>query len=235
MFSHRITLFKLFGFPVRLDASWLIIAVLVTWSLAVGLFPAQYPGFTGAEYWWMAIASALGLFGSIIVHEFAHSLVARQYGLPMNGITLFIFGGVAEMGDEPSDSKTEFLMAVAGPVTSVILGFAFYLAYRTEGHAWPIMAGVTGYLCGINWLLAAFNLIPAFPLDGGRILRAALWRWHGSFTRATRTASAAGSWFAMALTVLAVWQLVIGNFMQAIWWFLIGLFLHGAAQSSYQR
>src|SRR6266699_676916 len=122
MFSHRITLFKLFGFPVRLDASWVIIAVLVTWSLAVGLFPTQYAGLSGPDYWWMAAASALGLFGSIIVHEFAHSVVARQYGLPMKGITLFIFGGVAEMGDEPPDAKTEFLIAVAGPVTSTILG-----------------------------------------------------------------------------------------------------------------
>ena len=236
MFEHRITIFKLFGFAVRVDASWLFVAFLITWSLAIGYFPYKYPYLPAADYWWMGIVSALGLFGSIVVHEFSHSLVARQYGLPMKGITLFIFGGVAEMGDEPRDAKTEFLMAIAGPITSILIGVMFYAIYRAGGASWPIpVAGVVAYLAWINWLLAAFNLIPAFPLDGGRVLRSALWRWKGNLNRATRVASRIGSGFGILLMVLGVWQLFTGNFIAALWWFMLGLFLRGAAQSSYQQ
>ena len=114
MFSRRVTLFKLFGFEVRVDASWLILAALLVWTL-LGYFPSQYKGLSTEQYWWMAIAGTLGLFVSIVVHEFSHSLVARRHGLPMKGITLFLFGGVAEMGEEPASARTEFLMAIAGP------------------------------------------------------------------------------------------------------------------------
>jgi Zn-dependent protease/predicted transcriptional regulator len=236
MFGRRITLFKLFGFAVRVDASWLIIAVLITWSLAVGYFPQKYPGLAAPDYWWMGVASALGLFASIVVHEFAHSLVARRYGLPMKGITLFIFGGVAEMSDEPPNPKTEFLMAIAGPLTSIALGAGAYLLYQAVRESWqPAGAGVVAYMYWINWILAAFNLIPAFPLDGGRVLRSALWHWKGNLAGATRIAAAVGSGFGLVLILLAVWQLMAGNFIGAMWWFLIGLFLRGAAQSSYQQ
>ena len=121
MFGNRITLFKLFGFAVRVDASWVVLAVLVTWSLAKGLFPYYYRNLPEMTYWWMGIAGAFGLFVSIIFHELSHSLVARQYGLPIGGITLFIFGGVAEMEEQPVNAKTEFMMAVFGPVSSLVL------------------------------------------------------------------------------------------------------------------
>jgi len=114
------------GFEVRVDASWLLIAFLITWSLAVGVFPNELPGLLTGTYWWMGIAGALGLFGSIVIHEFSHSIVARYYGVPMKGITLFIFGGVAEMEEEPPNPKTEFLMAIAGPLASVAIGGVFY-------------------------------------------------------------------------------------------------------------
>ncbi|HTQ57963.1 MAG TPA: site-2 protease family protein [Bryobacteraceae bacterium] len=236
MFGRRVTLFNLFGFAVRVDASWLIIAVLIAWTLALSYFPAHYRGLTTGDYWMMGIASAIGLFASIVVHEFSHSLVARGHGLPMKGITLFIFGGVAEMGGEPPNAGTEFLMAIAGPIASVLLGAAFYLVYLATRGVWPVtVTGVLGYLGFINIILAAFNLIPAFPLDGGRVLRSALWHWKGDLRRATRTAAAIGGGFGIALMLFAVWQWIEGDFIGAMWYFLIGMFVRGAAQSSYQQ
>lgn len=237
MFGKRITIFKLFGFEVRVDLSWLIIAVLVTWTLARGLFPHYYEGLSRTAYWWMGVAGALGLFVSIIFHEFCHSLVARRYGLPMKGITLFIFGGVAEMSEEPESAKTEFLMAIAGPISSILLGLLFYGIYAMgEGAGWPVpLNGVTGYLAFINWLLAGFNLLPAFPLDGGRVLRSALWSWKRNLRWATRTASQVGSMFGIVLIALGVVNVLTGNLVGGIWWFLIGMFLRSAAQSSYQQ
>ena len=236
MFGKGVRLFKLFGFEVRVDASWLFIALLIVWSLAVGYFPYRYPGLAVAEYWWMGALGAAGLFASIVVHELSHSLVARRYGLPMKGITLFIFGGVAEMTEEPRNAKTEFLMAGAGPLTSIVIGLVCYAAYRAGGNAWPVeVSAIVYYLAWINLVLAAFNLVPAFPLDGGRILRSALWQWDGNLSRATRIASACGSGFGILLMVLAVWQLLIGNFIGAMWWFLIGMFLRGAAKESYKQ
>jgi len=236
MFRRRVTIFKLFGFAVRVDASWLILAVLISWTLAVAYFPSQYKGLSTGQYWWMGIASAVGLFASIIIHEFSHSLVARRHGLPMKGITLFIFGGVAEMGDEPSNAKTEFLMAIAGPIASILLAVLLYLAYEAGKGTLPkTVTAVVGYLAWMNLALAAFNLVPAFPLDGGRILRSALWHWKGDVRRATRTAAAFGSGFGILLILFAVWQWFEGDFVGAMWYFLIGLFLRGAAHSSYQQ
>lgn len=238
MFGSRITIFKLFGFAVRIDASWLIIAALITWTLAAGLFPAEYPGLPPGTYWAMGVLGAIGLFVSIVVHELSHSLVARRYGLEMKGITLFVFGGVAEMPEEPPDAKTEFLMAVAGPVASVAIGFVCYALHSVVAGDWPLAAvGVLAYLYWINWILAAFNMVPAFPLDGGRVLRSILWwRWKGDLPRATRIAAAIGSGFGVALMALGVLELLFaGNFIGATWWFVIGMFLKGASQSSYRQ
>ncbi len=236
MFGRRVTLFKMFGFEVRVDGSWLIIAVLITWSLADSMFPHLYPGLSRAEYWLMGFVGALLLFASIVVHELAHSLVARRHGLPMKGITLFIFGGVAEMDSEPPNAKAEFLMAAAGPLTSIVIGALFYVLYLGARGASPTMAvGVLWYLYWINWILAAFNLVPAFPLDGGRILRSALWHWKGNLWSATRIASNIGSGFGILLVAFGVYQLLIGDFIGAVWWFLIGMFLRSAAQGSYQQ
>jgi len=236
MFGRRITLFKLMGFEVRLDASWIILAFLVTWSLAVGYFPFQDAGLPRADYWWMAIAAALGLFGSIVIHEFAHSVVARKRGLPMKGITLFIFGGVAEMGGEPPSAETEFRMAIAGPLTSIVIGAICYGVYRAAGNAWPApVAGVVHYLGWINLMLAIFNLIPAFPLDGGRVLRSAIWHFQGNLTRATRIAAQFGKVFGSLLIALGIVSLFFGNFVTAVWWFILGMFLRSAAEQSFQQ
>ncbi len=236
MFGRSITLFKMFGFAVRVDASWLVIAVLITWSLAVGFFPHIYPGLSHAEYWLMGISGAVLLFVSIIVHELAHSLVARKNGLPMKGITLFIFGGVAEMDQEPPSAKAEFLMAIAGPLTSVVVGGVFYVLAATTHGSLPVVAvGVFSYLAWINWILAAFNMVPAFPLDGGRVLRSLLWHWKGNIWQATRIASTIGSGFGVLLMAFGVYRLLVGDFIGAVWWFLIGMFLKSAAQGSYQQ
>ncbi len=237
MFGKRITLFRLFGFAVRVDGSWFIIVALITWTLSSGIFQSRYPGLSEGDYWIMGVSGALVLFASIIVHELFHSLVARRYGLPMKGITLFVFGGVAEMEDEPPSAKAEFLMAIAGPAASLLIGSVFYIVYQTITALWPIqIVGVVAYLYWINWVLAAFNLIPAFPLDGGRVLRSVLWwRWKGDLPRATRIAASIGSGFGIALIAFGLVRLFAGDFIGAVWWFLIGMFLRGASQASYQQ
>ncbi|HQG32174.1 MAG TPA: site-2 protease family protein, partial [Deltaproteobacteria bacterium] len=155
MFGRKIRIFKLFGFSVFIDLSWIIIAVLVTWSLAQGYFPYFNPGLSAGAYWVMGVVGALGLFLSVIFHEMSHSLVARRFGLPMRGITLFIFGGVSEMTEEPRNPKTEFSMAIAGPVSSIVIGFLFYGLYRAGLQlAWSEQVwAVLSYLAFINFAL----------------------------------------------------------------------------------
>jgi Zn-dependent protease len=236
MFTRRFTLFKLFGFEVKLDLSWLVLGFLVAWSLAQGMFPSIVPGLTQETYWLMGVAGALGLLFSIVFHELSHALVARRRGLRMHGITLFIFGGVAEMADEPRDAKTEFLMAVGGPIASFVLAFVFYQIYLFVGREPPTaLGGVLYYFAFINLLLGAFNLVPGFPLDGGRMLRAALWGWKKDLRWATRVSAAIGGGFGMALILLGVFVFVQGNFVTGMWYFLIGMFLRNAAGMSYQQ
>jgi Zn-dependent protease/CBS domain-containing protein len=236
MFTKRFTLFRLFGFEVKLDLSWLLLAFLVTWSLALGFFPQVAPGLSSEQYWWMGAVGAIGLLFSIVFHEFSHSLVARRYGLPITGITLFIFGGVAEMQEEPRSAKVEFLMAIAGPISSLFLAAVFYTIYRgMAGEDATATGGVVYYLGMINLVLALFNLVPGFPLDGGRMLRAALWGWKGDYRWATRIASQIGGAFGLGLIFLGVFSFVTGNFIGGMWWFLIGLFLRNAAGMSYRQ
>lgn len=237
MFGKRITLFRLFGFAVHVDMSWIVIAVLVAWSLAAGLFPFEYRGLSPGTYWLMGIAGSLGLFASIIFHEMSHSLVARRFGIPMKGITLFIFGGVAEMDDEPPSPRAEFSMAIAGPLSSIFLAIAFYAVYLFGArNGWPApVNGVTGYLGVINAVLAVFNLVPAFPLDGGRVLRSILWGWRNDLRWGTRVSSAFGSAFGIFLIFVGVLNALRGNFIGGVWQFLIGMFLRDAARMSYQQ
>jgi Zn-dependent protease len=176
MFGKKIHLFTAFGLDVGIDWTWFLFAALIVLSLAGGLFPSWFKGYSSVTYWLMGICGAFGLFFSIVSHEFWHSIVARWRGLNMRGITLFIFGGVAEMEDEPKDAKTEFLIAIAGPISSVALGSVFLLFYwpiSANGWSGPI-AGVFEYLGAVNFVLAVFNMVPAFPLDGGRVLRSIL-------------------------------------------------------------
>lgn len=237
MLGRRFSLFKLFGFEVKLDLSWLILGLLITWTLAQGVFPNFYEGLGKITYWIMGVAGALGLLFSIIFHELWHSLVARRFGLPMKGITLFIFGGVAEMEDEPPSPKAEFFMAVAGPLASIFIGAVLFVSSLIgEGVNWPAAVnGVLNYLGLLNFILAGFNLLPAFPLDGGRVLRSILWGWKDNLRWATKISSQIGSGFGVALIVVGAIEFLFGNFIGGVWMFLIGLFLRGASQSSYQQ
>jgi Zn-dependent protease/predicted transcriptional regulator len=237
MFGKSIRLFNLFGFQVKIDVSWFILVALIIWSLAVGLFPHYYKGLSSATYWWMAILGAIGLFVSIIAHEFMHSLVARNSGLPIRGITLFVFGGVAHMEQEPPSAKAEFLMATAGPAASVVIGSLFYglrIIGASAGWSIPVI-GTVAYLAFINWILAGFNLLPAFPLDGGRILRAVLWSWKKNIRWATRVSSRIGSFFGILMVIYGFLQFFSGNFIGGVWIFLVGMFLQGASRMSYRQ
>jgi len=235
--NRRISLFSLFGFDVKIDASWLLLAALISWTLAEGVFPALTPGWTAGTYWWMAVAVTIGLFFSIVFHETSHSLVARRFGIHIRGITLFVFGGVAEMEGEPESPRAEFLMAVAGPISSLFLAAILFGLVEAAGrfNAPEPVAGVLWYLAYINGLLASFNLVPAFPLDGGRMLRAGLWAWRRDITWATRIAASAGNLFGLLLILLGVVEIFRGNFVSGIWQFLIGTFLRGAAAMAYRQ
>ncbi len=237
MFGRRIPLFTLMGFKVGIDASWILLAIFITWSLAQGLFPYFFKGLSTAAYWWMGVAGALGLFASIIFHEFCHSIVARRFGLPMKGITLFVFGGVAEMEDEPASPKVEFLMAIAGPASSVVLGGIFYAINFASSrfHHYVPVSGVLGYLAYLNLVLAAFNLIPAFPLDGGRVLRSILWAIKGNLRWATKVASFLGESFGFLLMFVGILQFFSGLGLGGVWYFLIGLFIRSASGMSYRQ
>lgn len=237
MFWKRITLFRLLGFAIRIDLSWFFIALLITWSLAKGLFPGMHEDLGNLTYWAMGIAGAAGLFLSIIFHEFSHALVARRYDIPIEGITLFIFGGVAEMTREPGTPRAEFRMAIAGPIASMILSAGFLATHiLSVAYAWPVPAqGVLQYLGWINGILALFNLVPAFPLDGGRVLRAALWHKTRDLRQATKTAARIGSRFGLAFMIGGGFLFITGNIIGGIWWFLIGQFIRSASMVSVQQ
>lgn len=237
MFGKGITLFKLFGFEVRVDFSWVILAALITWTLARGIFPGDIRGLATSTYWIMGAFAAVGIFCSIVAHEFSHSIIARRYGIPIRRITLFIFGGVAQMDEEPPSPRAEFFMALAGPLASIALGFFFWLIVLVGGYRqWPAaLSGVFRYLRTINFILAGFNLLPAFPLDGGRLLRAGLWKWKKNIRGATRIASRIGSGFGIALILLGFISIIRGAFVGGMWWILIGFFLRGASRMSYQK
>lgn len=237
MLGKSFSIFKLFGFEIKVDSSWIIVLFLMIWSLSFGAFPQYFKGLSSTTYLWMGIFGALGLFFSIVLHELFHSLVARRYGLSISGITLFMFGGVAEMTEEPNNPKTEFYMALAGPLTSIVLGLIFYSIFLLLSSLKVSMgvAGIFGYLGIINWVLAGFNLIPAFPLDGGRILRSILWWRKKDLRWATRIASGMGEIFGFVLIFLGVFNIFRGSFVDGIWLFFIGMFLQNASQVSMQR
>lgn len=237
MFKNAINLFEIFGFKVRVDPSWLLIAALIVWSLSSAYFPANLPGHSHYDYIALAIVAMLGLFASLILHELAHALVARQFGLQIGGITLFIFGGVAELEQEPRNPKSEFWIAIAGPAMSFALsGLAFWMLHALDiSGVSPSLHEVVAYLGLINLILALFNLVPAFPLDGGRVLRAALWWMRDDLLWATRIASNLGTGFGALLIVSGVLSLFTVNSVGGLWQILIGFFVINASTGSYRQ
>jgi Zn-dependent protease/predicted transcriptional regulator len=223
------------GIPIHVHASWLAIYALITWTLAVGYFPQVLPDMPTAAYWVSGLIAALLLFVSVLLHELSHSFVARAHGLSVRGITLHVFGGVSHLEDEPPTPRAEFLIAAVGPLTSFGIAAVLWLA-RSLGIADTGTAGaITTYLLFVNVAVGVFNLIPGFPLDGGRILRAALWRWNGTLSRATYIASRVGVFFAWALVALGLLQILSGAVVGGIWLTLIGLFLQSTANAGYAQ
>jgi len=248
-----VNLGRLFGIPFRLHWSWFLAVFLISWTLAVGFFPQTLPELGGAPwlYWTLGLLAALGLFVSIVLHELGHAFVARRFAIPVRGIRLFVFGGVAEMGSEPRKPSHEVLIALGGPAVTLLLvalyslGLGLILASGptsgdfTEGilslHGGPLVAtgaaGVLYYLAMINTLVLGFNLVPAFPLDGGRVLRGALWAATGNYLTSTRVAGGVGIAFAWLLFVGGVLTAFGGNLLGGVWMFFLGTFLQNAAQS----
>lgn len=235
MFSNTVKLFTLDGFDIKVDASWLIIAGLITWSLSQQYFPNALPGQTASVYLMMALTGMLGLFVSLLLHELAHSVVARAQGVPIKSITLFLFGGVAELEAAPTSARVEFWIAIAGPLMSFCLALGFWvLAQGAKIAAVPdAISAVLSYLALINLVLALFNLIPAFPLDGGRVLRAYLWQRNGDILAATKASARSGAIFGYVFMGLGILALFQGALVAGVWQLMIGAFILMAARASY--
>jgi Zn-dependent protease/CBS domain-containing protein len=225
---------SLLGVAVEVHVSWFLILALMSTSLALGWFPAEAPGISEGEAWVLGIAGALLLFGSVLVHELAHSVVARARGLEAKSITLFLFGGVSSIGGEARTAATEFLVAIVGPITSFALAaVAFAVSLLVDGGSG--IGALVGYLALVNVLLGGFNLVPGFPLDGGRVLRAILWSRSGSMRRSTETAVQVGQVVAYLFVGWGILQIFSANLIGGLWIAAIGWFLNNAATAALQQ
>ena len=227
------TLLRVRGIPIGVHWSWLFIFVIVVWSLATALFPSTYPGLDGSTYLVMAVVSAVAFFASVLLHELGHALRGVREGVPIQGITLWLLGGVAKLQGNPPSPRAEFRVAICGPVVTLGLAAAFGAAAVVGDRLeWPHpVQGVVDYLTRVNGLVLAFNLVPALPLDGGRVLRSWLWRRQQSFAAATRSAARAGQAFGLMLIAIGLLGLFDGSGLGGIWFAFLGWFLVQAAQS----
>ena len=225
---------KILGIQIGVHYSWLFIFVLITWSLAATYYPVNYPDFSTSTNWILGALSGLMLFASVLAHELGHSIVAQRRGIPVKSITLFIFGGAASITKEAETPGAEFSMAITGPATSFLLAGIFWLIYIIVSDASQIIGAVAFYLATINAILGVFNMVPGFPLDGGRVFRSILWATTKDFRRATRIATATGQGFAYFLIIGGIGLTLIG-FLQGLWLALIGWFLSNAASASYRQ
>ncbi|MDZ8080075.1 MAG: site-2 protease family protein [Nostoc sp. DcaGUA01] len=228
---------SIFGFEIRVDLSWLLIVFLVLWTLSSGLFPSNYPGLSNATYFGMGLVATLLFFASLLAHELSHSFVARAKGIPVEGITLFIFGGVSRTRMDAERPDDEFQIAIVGPVTSLVLAAVFGLIwYIGNTAAWSVVVtGVASYLASINLILAIFNMLPGFPLDGGRVFRSIIWKYTGNKQKATQIASMGGKLLAYVLIALGFWELFGSALLSGLWLILIGWFLYNAAEAGYEE
>jgi len=236
MIGRGFLLGTVFGVPIRIDYSWLVIAVVLTVSLSL-VFGQDYPYLGEVSRILLGTSGALLLFGSVLAHELSHAVVALRHGVGIRGITLFIFGGAAEMLDEPETARAELAIAIAGPAMSLALALVFGgLHYAGLGLVPSPLVDLADRLKWMNLLLVAFNLVPGFPLDGGRVLRAMLWGIWGKLAPATRAAAQVGSLFGALLVALGLISVfAYGNVLGGIWFVLIGLFLRNAAGISSQQ
>jgi len=226
-----------FNIPIEVNYSWFIILGLIIFTLGSGYFPYINPGLDSSIYWLLASISALLLFASLLAHELSHAIVARRNNIPIHGITLFVFGGVAQMDAEPSSPIIEFKMAIAGPIMSFTLALLFFALSQllfTLGTSGPIIS-LLYYLFMINIVVGVFNMIPGFPLDGGRVLRALLWHVFKDIKKATAIASNLGKLFAFILMAFGIFNIISGALVSGIWLIFVGLFLQEAAEVSYRQ
>ncbi len=240
MFQRSFRLFKVIGIPLKVHISWFLILGLLSWTFAEGVFGKRFPDLPRLQRWAMGVSGAVLLFASVLIHELAHSLVAIKSGMKVGGITLFVFGGVSEIAEEPSNPRTELLMAAVGPAMSLVLALLFVgfaIGAGAAGFGGPVRA-LLGQIAYVNVILALFNLVPGFPLDGGRILRALLWMKLKNLRVATRAASYVGSGFGMAMIVVGIFFLFLpegAGVIGGVWIMLIGMFLRNAAEQGYRQ
>ncbi len=225
-------LFRIFGIDIRLHFSWYFIALLIAWSLSAAFFPTLLPGKTVTTYWIMGVTAALLLFVSVVLHELSHSLVAKAKNIGVESITLFFFGGVAGITKEDMKPADEFQMAIAGPLFSLLLSGLFYLLHIAVGN--DVVGAITQYLYELNFILALFNLVPGYPLDGGRAFRAILYWKYKDLRKATYIAAQGGKFFAGVLIVLGIFGLFTGV-GPGLWFILLGGFLYFIAGMSYEQ
>ena len=234
MIRHNIPLGRILGISIGLDYSWFVVFGLLTWMLAGSYYPAEFKDWPPLLYWFMGAVTAIMLFLSVLLHELAHSVVALRYRVPVRSITLFLFGGVAQIGAEPPSAIEEFLIAVAGPLVSLVLAIFFRIVEPLVGGIAPLL-GLAKYLAYINLALVLFNLIPGYPLDGGRVFRAIVWAITGNLRRATVFAANVGRFFAFLLIFVGVWQMFSGNFGGGLWLAFIGWYLDHAASAQVRQ
>lgn len=228
---------RVLGIDVRVHGSWFIIAGLVVWSLAAGALPADFPHVGVPGRLAMAAAITLLFFASLLGHELAHSLVATRRGIPVHGITFFLFGGMAHTSSDSRSPGEEFWIAIAGPACSFLLAALFLgLWWAGASNGWsPLLTGSAAYVAVLNGILGVFNLLPGFPMDGGRVLRSVIWKLAGDVTLATRWAARVGVWMALGLVGYGVWQAFTRDVIGGMWLVFIGLFIRNAARMSYRQ
>lgn len=233
MFRHAISVGRLFGIYVDLDYSWFLAFTLLTWVLAASYYPTAFKHWNVAEYWCLGAFTGLMLFGSVLLHEFGHSVMAKRYGIPVPRITLFVFGGVSEIAAEPPNPGVDFWIAAAGPIVSFVLALTFWELRPFLVKVQPLFA-LAEYLAILNFALGMFNLIPGLPLDGGRVLRSIIWEITRDFRRSSVIATVTGRFFGFLLIFVGVWQAFAGNIFNGLWIAFIGWFLESAAASQDQ-
>ena len=234
MFKNSFSIGKIGGVEIRIDYSWFVIFVMVFWLLGASVFPAEYPDWTTFLTFATAFFATILFFFSVLAHELAHSFVTIATGGDVKDITLFLFGGAAQIKDEPDKPGKEFWMALVGPLTSIALGLIFLLLLRPAFRSIEPLAALFLWLGRINLLLAVFNLIPGFPLDGGRVLRAVIWKYSNNFIKATKISSTVGKAVAYTFIFLGIFR-VMGGDLGGLWIAFIGWFLSNAAAVSYRQ